>query len=323
MEKLDLKDRKILYELDLNSRQSDSEIGRKVGLNKAMVSYRINRLIEKGIIKKFYTMIDASRLGYLSCRFFLKFQYDDLEKEKEIIDYFVSQPYSWWVPSIEGPLDLAVILWTRDTYEFYEIIKNVLNKYKPFIKDFLPGIYAKFHQFRRNYLLEKQEIVAEPVLTCFREKIDVDKTDINILKIIAENARIPTVNIADKLNLSSATISQRIKRLTQKNVIQGYRAAIDLGKIGYYWYKLRLDLKDFSRTKEILLYAKNHPNIIYAYEVIGGANLELEMELESYDHFKVLSNDLRKKFSDAIRFYDYFLFYKEHKILYMPMTGCT
>ncbi|UCB58733.1 MAG: winged helix-turn-helix transcriptional regulator, partial [Thermoplasmatales archaeon] len=90
MEKLDLKDRKILYELDLNSRQSDSEIGRKVGLNKGMVNYRINRLIEKGIIRNFYTMIDASRLGYLSCRFFMKFQYDDLEKEKEIIDYFVS-----------------------------------------------------------------------------------------------------------------------------------------------------------------------------------------------------------------------------------------
>jgi len=321
MEKLDLKDRKILFELDLNSRQSDSEIGRKVGLNKGMVNYRINRLIEKGIIKNFYTMIDASRLGYLSCRFFMKFQYDDLDKEKEIIDYFVSLPYTWWVPSIEGQLDLAVILWTKDTYEFYEIIKDVLNKYKLFIKDFLPGIYAKFHQFRRNYLIDEQKLDINPVLTCCREKIDVDQTDIDILRIIAADARIPTVKIADKLNLSSATITQRIKRLTQRDVIQGYRAAIDLGKMGYYWYKLRLDLEDFSRTKEILLYAKNHPNIIYAYEVIGGANLELEMEMESYDHFKELCNDLRIKFSDVIRYYDHFLFYKEHKILYMPMTG--
>ena len=125
-------------------------------------------------------MIDASRLGYLSCRFFMKFQYDDLDKEKEIINFFVAQPYTWWVPSIEGQLDLAVILWTKDTYEFYEIIKDVLNKYKPFIKDFLPGIYAKFHQFRRDYLLEKQTIDYKPVLTCFREKIDVDQNDINI-----------------------------------------------------------------------------------------------------------------------------------------------
>jgi len=321
MEKLDLKDRKILFQLDIDSRQSFSQLGKKVGLHKDVVAYRVKKLQEKGIIKNFYTMIDASRLGYLSCRFFMKFQYDDLDKEKEIINYFVSQPYTWWVPSIEGQLDLGVILWAKDIYEFYEIIKNVLNKYKPFIKDFLPGIYAKFHQYRRNYLVEEQKIDIKPVLTCFREKIDVDQTDINILKIIAENARIPTVKVADKLNLSSATVIQRIKRLTQKNVIQGYRAAIDLGKIGYYWYKIRLDLEDFSRTKEILLYAKNHPNITYAYEVIGGANLELEVEIESHEHFKELCNDLRKKFSDVIRYYDHFLFYKEHKILYMPMTS--
>jgi DNA-binding Lrp family transcriptional regulator len=33
MEKLDLKDRKILYYLDLKSRQSFSAIGRKIGLH--------------------------------------------------------------------------------------------------------------------------------------------------------------------------------------------------------------------------------------------------------------------------------------------------
>jgi hypothetical protein len=33
MEKLDLKDRKILYELDINSRQSFSQLGKKVGLS--------------------------------------------------------------------------------------------------------------------------------------------------------------------------------------------------------------------------------------------------------------------------------------------------
>jgi DNA-binding Lrp family transcriptional regulator len=320
MTKLDLKDRKILYELDLNARQSDAEIGRKVGLSKGIVNYRIKKLIDEEVLKYFYTMIDASKLGYLSCRFFMKFQYDDPKKEKEIIDYFVSQPYSWWVPSIEGQLDLAVILWARNTYEFYELIKDVLGKFKPFIKDFLPGIYAKFHQYRRDYLIKDNKIKSEPVLTCFAEQVDFDKTDINILKTIAENARKPTIEIANTLNLTSETVKLRIKRLIDKNVIQGFRAALNLNKLGYRWYKLRVDLEDFSRNYEILSYAKNHPNIVYAYEVVGGANLELELEVESYDHFKDICLELRNKFSDVIRYYDHFLFYKEHKILYMPMT---
>ena len=38
---LDLKDRKVLYQLDVDCRQTNSEIGKKVGLSKQVVDYRI------------------------------------------------------------------------------------------------------------------------------------------------------------------------------------------------------------------------------------------------------------------------------------------
>ena len=47
MEKIDLKDRKILYQLDIDSRQSYSQIAKKVGVSKNVLVYRINKLIEK------------------------------------------------------------------------------------------------------------------------------------------------------------------------------------------------------------------------------------------------------------------------------------
>ena len=74
VEKIDVKDRKILYELDINARRSNASIGRKVGLGKDLVNRRIKKLIDKGVIRYFYTMIDATRLGYISCRLFIKFQ---------------------------------------------------------------------------------------------------------------------------------------------------------------------------------------------------------------------------------------------------------
>ena len=58
MKNLDLKDRKILYHLDINSRQSFSQLGKKVGLHKDVVAYRVKKLQEKGVIKCFYTEID-------------------------------------------------------------------------------------------------------------------------------------------------------------------------------------------------------------------------------------------------------------------------
>ena len=53
--RLSMKDRRIIQELNDNSRQSFSDIGRKVGLPKNVVNYRIRRLIDKGIITLFCT----------------------------------------------------------------------------------------------------------------------------------------------------------------------------------------------------------------------------------------------------------------------------
>jgi len=71
---LDLKDRKILYELDLNARQSDSEIAKKVGLTRDSVRYRINKLVENGYINYFMTLLNSMKLGYDWYRTFFKFQ---------------------------------------------------------------------------------------------------------------------------------------------------------------------------------------------------------------------------------------------------------
>ena len=42
---IDAKDMKILHELDLNARSSNSEIGRRVRLSKEVVKYRIDRMM--------------------------------------------------------------------------------------------------------------------------------------------------------------------------------------------------------------------------------------------------------------------------------------
>ena len=75
MEKLDLKDRKILYHLDFDSRQSFRSIGKKVGLSKDVVISRINKLQEKEIIISYITEYDYLRLGLTALRFYFKFQY--------------------------------------------------------------------------------------------------------------------------------------------------------------------------------------------------------------------------------------------------------
>ncbi len=318
MYKLDKKDWKILYELELDCRQSNSRIGKKVGLSKEVVNYRIKNLIKNKIIKGFYTIIDSSKLGFLSCRFFLKFQHDDPKKEQEIIDYFINLPYSWWVPSIDGTRDLGVCFWAKDTFEFHKIIREALNRFRPYIKEVLPGIYSKFHIFKRAYLINKKINYERSIVSAAGPTTKVDELDMKVLKIISDDARLSTVEIAEKCKTTPAKVMYRMKKLKEKKIIQAHRPMIDLGKIGYYWYKLNLELDDYTKIPDILKFANSHPNIVYAYEIIGGADLELEFEVKGYEEFRKVLNEVREKFSDIIRSYEHFLFFKEHKISYLP-----
>ena len=81
---LDLKDRKILYELDLNCRQSNTQIGKKVGLPRKVVEYRIKRMEEEGIITCYWTAIDTFKLGYQVIRVYINFQDVSTEMKNDL-----------------------------------------------------------------------------------------------------------------------------------------------------------------------------------------------------------------------------------------------
>src|SRR3989344_640089 len=155
--KLDLKDKKILYELDLNSRATLNEIAKKVGLSKQVVDYRLKNLIINKIIKQFYTVINFSKLGYTQYKLYLKFQNVNPEIEKKIIAYWANNKNSVWVASCRGRWDLAISVLAKDINYFGDILSSFINQYGIFIleKDVL--ITQISPVFTKVYLIEKKD----------------------------------------------------------------------------------------------------------------------------------------------------------------------
>ena len=315
--KLDLKDRKILSVLDENSRSSNSKIAKLVGLSKDVVNYRIKKLMDLGFIRGYYTVLDFSKLGYFSIRVYLKLVDVSLEQEKKMIDFLVKHKNTFFVAEIEGNYDIAIGTWIKDIYEFEKFWMDFKKKFKKHIGKEEISIFTKAYHFHRAYILDKKRDDVEPEIFGGGNLEKCDDKDIRILKLISKNARIPIIEISEKLRIPPKTVDFRIKQLVKKKIIQGYRFVFGFDLFGYEYYKVDLKLRDVTKLEELKNYARHHPNILYIDQTIGGSDFEFDIEVESKAQFLEVIKELRAKFPE-IREWEYLTLIKYHKLLYFP-----
>jgi Lrp/AsnC family transcriptional regulator for asnA, asnC and gidA len=63
--------------------------------------------------------------------------------------------------------------------------------------------------------------------------MELDETDRAILRLLQEDARMPFSEIAREIDMSSATVHDRVNKLEEEGVIQGYHAKVDPKAAGY------------------------------------------------------------------------------------------
>jgi len=320
MADIDKIDKKILYHLDLNSRQSYSQISKRINQPKTKVVYRINQLQKKGIIKNFYTVIDGFKLGYISFRIYLTFENINQKVKCEIIKYFIINKYTWWVGKTEGRYDIVVILWVKNINEFYSFWEQTLSKYRVYFDKQIFSVYTQLYHYHYTFLLDdfpkgdrnKFEITGGGKIVAHND------LDMKILSLLAANSRIETTKIAKELQTSSKTIQKRIKRLKDSKVILGYRIQIDYSRLNYLYYKLDIDLNDYSKRRSIIAYIKDNPHLIFVDKSTGLADIELEFYVKNLQHLLKIIDDLIDSFPDTIKKYHYFYIQEIYKIQYMP-----
>ena len=320
MVKIDLRDRKILYELDNNSRQSLSNIAKKVGLHKNVVLYRIKRLKRMGVIRYFYTVINSFKLGYNCFRIYLVFQQTNPEIKKEIVDYFVKNKNTWWVGTFEGDYDLAVVMWVKELHDFHVFWEETLKKYRQYFLNQVFCNYVHLHLFRHSFIVDKFNKSDRETykITGGGKRVKTDKLDFKILEILAKDARIPTIEIVKKLNSTVDTVNSRIKKLIKIDIIQGFRVSINYNKLGYQFYKVNINLTIYSDRGRIISYVKNNPHLVMIDKSIGYYDLELDLWVKNLEQFHQIMDNLTLKFPNSIKNYNYVHNPQLHKMVYLP-----
>jgi DNA-binding Lrp family transcriptional regulator len=300
MNSLDKLDRRILLELDCNSRRPISDISRKIRQGRDRVEYRIERLLERKIVSKFTASVNLAKLGFTIYKLYFRIE-NDKEAVKALVKHLRSHPRVYWIALSDGSWDLMIAVFARSSVEFFETQRELLSEFNDIILNYAMYQLVELDLYPKGYFTGKS---GDVVTVGGAPKIEnIDTIDAKILRLLSSNARRSTAEIAEQVNVTSAVVKYRIDRMEKREIITGYRAEIDLAKLDMQFFKSQLFLRNFDSNLQQALrkYCADNPHITYYIQQLGNCSIELEMEVSDYRHYSSIMDDIRSTFPRLVR----------------------
>lgn len=120
----------------------------------------------------------------------------------------------------------------------------------------------------------------------------LDSLDKQILRLIAEDARIPFLEVARACNVSGAAIHQRIQKLTNLGILKGSQFIIDPEKIGYETCAyIGLYLKNPEKFDNVVSALKRIPEVVECHYTTGGFDLFIKIYAINNHHLLNIIHD--------------------------------
>ena len=120
----------------------------------------------------------------------------------------------------------------------------------------------------------------------------LDKLDKQILKLIADDARIPFLEVARACNVSGAAIHQRIQKLSNCGILKGSQFVIDPETIGYETCAyIGLNLKNPEKFDTVVEELKNIPEVVECHYTTGDFDLFIKIYAVNNHHLLNIIHD--------------------------------
>lgn len=128
------------------------------------------------------------------------------------------------------------------------------------------------------------------------DQYELDELDKNILRELNKDGRKPFREIAEEVDSTSVTVTNRIEKLEENDVIEGYSVEINHEKLGFSQVAaIELDVEGghLDEVKQMVL---DWPQITSAYEITGDFDILIvgkfrQNELKSFIVEELLESD--------------------------------
>lgn len=122
--------------------------------------------------------------------------------------------------------------------------------------------------------------------------MNIDNLNWKILKCLQENARLSNAEIGRRVGISSPAVSERIKKMEDLGVIEGYKTIISPFEVGYQ-FKAIITLRAFmGKLKPFLEKVKTYEEVVNCYRITGDENIVMEVVLKNQKHLETFIDQL-------------------------------
>jgi Lrp/AsnC family transcriptional regulator for asnA, asnC and gidA len=125
-----------------------------------------------------------------------------------------------------------------------------------------------------------------------KEKLEIDKVDVQILSILQEDCHLSLRKIAAKTHISSIMAATRIKNLEDKGILKGYTVILDPVKLGYDLTAVIFVQTEGGYLKDLENELSQMANIIAIYEITGDFDVVAVVKLKDRDSLNSLLKNL-------------------------------
>lgn len=132
-----------------------------------------------------------------------------------------------------------------------------------------------------------------------RENSDqLDRIDLRILDELSKSARLSMAALAERVGLSKSPVLARVKRLEADGYILGYRAALNVGKLGLAqvaFVQVTLDSTTTEALDAFNAAVRAAPNIEECHMIAGGFDYLLKVRTKNMaDYRKALGETVAR-----------------------------
>lgn len=315
---LSTNDRHLLLALNEDARQSIKRLGHQAGLNREKVAYRLKRL--PGLVRTTAIInqsLFAAGIANMRCTLVRTSK----ERFEEIIGYLQGHPSVNWIAELCGTADLAFTFLYRDNQDLAATLAGITEFIGDNLKEHVLSLYIEEVKFDRSGLFTQTGIDPQPgILFAKPAPPVIDDDDCKLLKLLQQDARTPSVALAQHTTIADDMVRLRIRSLEKRSIIRGYTTVLDTDKLGFESYYMGLRLR--SMTPEIVemlrAYVYSNPYIVFCARVSGSEDVLIDLKATSRSHFRELLLGIRTALGEYLVADEFQIGLEEHKEVYVP-----